>query len=166
MRDIMGMMGKVKEMQAKMEQMQAEIAELQAEGKAGGGLVTLVMSGKGELKSLKIDPSLFKEDDVEILEDLIVAAHKDAKDKAEAAAAEKTKALTAGLPIPPGLLKAALWLLKSLRLTRLGPGHVKFIQYRPVLANHKLKTEFGFTPQFNALEVFERYRAGRPEPDA
>jgi DNA-binding YbaB/EbfC family protein len=102
MRDLMGMMGKVKEMQAKMEQMQVEIAELQAEGKAGGGLVTVVMSGKGELKSLKIDPSLFKEDDVEILEDLIIAAHKDAKDKAEAAAAEKTKALTAGLPIPPG----------------------------------------------------------------
>jgi DNA-binding YbaB/EbfC family protein len=102
MRDIMGMMGKVKEMQAKMEQMQAEIAELQAEGKAGGGLVTVVISGKGELKSLKIDPSLFKEDDVEILEDLSGAAQKDAKDKAEAAAAEKTKALTAGLPIPPG----------------------------------------------------------------
>lgn len=94
MRDIMGMMGKVKEMQAKMEQMQAEIAELTAEGKAGGGLVTVVISGKGDLKSLKIDPSLFKEDDVEILEDLIVAAHKDAKDKAEALAAEKTKALT------------------------------------------------------------------------
>ena len=102
MRDIMGMMGKVKEMQAKMEQMQAEIAELTAEGKAGGGLVTVIISGKGELKSLKIDPSLFKEDDVEILEDLIVAAHKDAKDKAEALAAEKTKQLTAGLPIPPG----------------------------------------------------------------
>jgi DNA-binding YbaB/EbfC family protein len=102
MRDIMGMMGKVKEMQAKMEQMQAEIAELTAEGKAGGGLVTVIISGKGELKSLKIDPSLFKEDDVEILEDLIVAAHKDAKDKAEAVTAEKTKALTAGLPIPPG----------------------------------------------------------------
>jgi nucleoid-associated protein EbfC len=102
MRDIMGMMGKVKEMQAKMEQMQAEIAELTAEGKAGGGLVTVIISGKGELKSLKIDPSLFKEDDVEILEDLIVAAHKDAKDKAEAIAAEKTKELTAGLPIPPG----------------------------------------------------------------
>ncbi|MBY3050674.1 YbaB/EbfC family nucleoid-associated protein [Rhizobium laguerreae] len=102
MRDIMGMMGKVKEMQAKMEQMQAEIAELTAEGKAGGGLVAVVITGKGELKSLKIDPSLFKEDDVEILEDLIVAAHKDANDKAEALAAEKTKALTAGLPIPPG----------------------------------------------------------------
>ena len=63
---------------------------------------TVIISGKGELKSLKIDPSLFKEDDVEILEDLIVAAHKDAKDKAEAIAAEKTKALTADLPIPPG----------------------------------------------------------------
>jgi DNA-binding YbaB/EbfC family protein len=102
MRDIMGMMGKVKEMQAKMEQMQAEIAELRAEGKAGGGLVTATLNGKGELLGLKIDPSLFKEDDVEILEDLIVAAHKDAKDKAEDLAAEKTRQLTAGLPIPPG----------------------------------------------------------------
>lgn len=102
MRDIMGMMGKVKEMQAKMEKMQAEIAELHAEGKSGGGLVTVILNGKGEMQSLKVDPSLFKEEDVEILEDLIVAAHKDAKDKAEAAAAEKTKALTAGLPIPPG----------------------------------------------------------------
>lgn len=102
MRDIMGMMGKVKEMQAKMEKMQAEIAELQAEGKAGGGLVTVTLNGKGEMLGLKVDPSLFKEDDVEILEDLIVAAHKDAKDKAEALAAEKTRELTAGLPIPPG----------------------------------------------------------------
>jgi nucleoid-associated protein EbfC len=102
MRDIMGMMGKVKEMQAKMETMQAEIAALTVEGKSGGGLVTATMNGKGELLGLKIDPSLFKEDDVEILEDLIVAAHKDAKDKAEAVTAEKTKALTAGLPIPPG----------------------------------------------------------------
>ncbi|MGV1913378.1 YbaB/EbfC family nucleoid-associated protein [Agrobacterium vitis] len=102
MRDIMGMMGKVKEMQAKMEKMQQEIASLQVEGKSGGGLVTVTMTGKGELKGLKIDPSLFKEDDVEILEDLIVAAHKDAKDKAEAIAAEKTKDMTAGLPIPPG----------------------------------------------------------------
>ncbi|OLP45361.1 YbaB/EbfC family nucleoid-associated protein [Rhizobium oryziradicis] len=102
MRDIMGMMGKVKEMQAKMEKMQEEIAALEVEGKSGGGLVTVTMTGKGELKGVKIDPSLFKEDDVEILEDLIVAAHKDAKDKAEAIAAEKTKEMTAGLPIPPG----------------------------------------------------------------
>ena len=102
MRDIMGMMGKVKEMQAKMEQMQAEIAALEVQGTSGGGLVTVTLDGKGHMKGLKVDPSLFKEDDVEILEDLIVAAHKDAKDKAEALAAEKTKALTAGLPIPPG----------------------------------------------------------------
>ena len=89
MRDIMGMMGKVKEMQSKMEKMQAEIASLEIEGKSGGGLVTVVLTGKGEMRSIKIDPSLFKEDDVEILEDLIVAAHKDAKDKGEAQAQEK-----------------------------------------------------------------------------
>lgn len=103
MRDIMGMMGKVKEMQEKMEKMQAEIAALEVEGTSGGGLVTVRMSGKGEMLGLKIDPSLFKEDEVEILEDLIVAAHKAAKDRAEALTAEKTKELTAGLPIPPGM---------------------------------------------------------------
>ena len=103
MRDIMGMMGKVKEMQAKMEKMQEEIAALEVSGTSGGGLVSVTLDGKGNLKGLKIDPSLFKEDDVEILEDLIVAAHKDAKDKAEAVMAEKTKEMTAGLPIPPGM---------------------------------------------------------------
>ncbi len=103
MRDIMGMMGKVKEMQAKMEQMQAEIAALEVEGRSGGGLVTVRLNGKGEMLGLKIDPSLMKEDEVEILEDLIIAAHNDAKAKLEAAMAEKTQALTAGLPIPPGM---------------------------------------------------------------
>ena len=103
MRDIMGMMGKVKEMQAKMEQMQADIAALDVEGKSGGGLVSVRLNGKGEMLGLKIDPSLFKEDEVEILEDLIIAAHQDAKGKAEAMAAEKTRELTAGLPIPPGM---------------------------------------------------------------
>lgn len=102
MKDIMGMMGKVKEMQAKMEKMQAEVAALEVEGKAGGGLVTVRMNGKSELLSVKIDPSLFKEDEVEILEDLIIAAHKDARQKAEAETAEKTRAVTAGLPLPPG----------------------------------------------------------------
>ncbi len=102
MKDIMGMMGKVKEMQAKMEKMQAEVAALEIEGRSGGGLVSLRMNGKSELVGLKIDPSLFKEDEVEILEDLIIAAHKDARDKLEAATAEKTKAVTAGLPLPPG----------------------------------------------------------------
>ncbi|MFB2552668.1 YbaB/EbfC family nucleoid-associated protein [Ensifer soli] len=103
MRDIMGMMGKVKEMQAKMERMQEEIAALTVDGTSGGGLVTVTLDGKGNMKRLKIDPSLFKEDDAEILEDLIVAAHADAKGKAEAITAEKTRELTAGLPIPPGM---------------------------------------------------------------
>lgn len=103
MKDIMGMMGKIKDMQAKMERMQEELAEMECEGVAGGGMVSVRLTGKGLMKGLSIDPSMFKEDDVEILEDLIVAAHNDAKAKVEAMMAERTKELTAGLPIPPGM---------------------------------------------------------------
>lgn len=103
MKDIMGMMGKIKDMQSKMERMQEELAELECEGVAGGGMVSVRLTGKGLMKGLSIDPSMFKEDDVEILEDLIVAAHNDAKGKLEATVAERTKELTAGLPIPPGM---------------------------------------------------------------
>jgi len=70
---------------------------------AGGGMVSVRLTGKGLMKGLSIDPSMFKEDDVEILEDLIVAAHNDAKAKVETMMAERTKELTAGLPIPPGM---------------------------------------------------------------
>ena len=103
MRDLMGMMGKVKEMQEKMGQLQEEIAETIVEGTSGGGLVKLTLNGKGVMQGLTIDPSLLKEDEVEVLEDLLVAAHNDAKGKAEAISAEKTAELTAGLPIPPGM---------------------------------------------------------------
>jgi DNA-binding YbaB/EbfC family protein len=103
MKDIMGMMGKLKDMQAKMERMQTEIAELETEGVSGGGMVKVKLAGKGEMLGLSLDPSLFKEDDVEILEDLILAAHNDAKTKLEAAIAAKTREMTAGLPIPPGM---------------------------------------------------------------
>ena len=103
MKDLLGLMGKAKEMQAKFQAMQEEIASMEASGQAGGGLVQVTLSGKFEMKSLKIDPSLFKEDQVEILEDLILAAHNDAKVKLEATMQEKTQALTAGLPIPPGM---------------------------------------------------------------
>ena len=103
MKDLLGLMGKAKEMQAKFQAMQDEIAGMEASGQAGGGLVQVTLSGKFEMKSLKIDPSLFKEDQVEILEDLILAAHNDAKVKLEATMQEKTQALTAGLPIPPGM---------------------------------------------------------------
>jgi len=103
MRDLMGMMGKVKEMQEKMGQMQEEIAQIEVDGVAGGGLVTVTLNGKGVMNGLKVDPSLLKEDEAEILEDLILAAHNDAKSKAESVVAEKTAELTAGLPLPPGM---------------------------------------------------------------
>jgi DNA-binding YbaB/EbfC family protein len=103
MRDIMGMMGKVKEMQEKMGALQEEIAALEVEGTAGGGLVTIRLNGKGHMLGMKVDPSLFREEEIEVLEDLIVAAHNDAKGKAEAETQRKTEALTAGLPLPPGM---------------------------------------------------------------
>ena len=103
MKDIMGMMKGIGEMKAKMEAAQAEIANLTVEGRSGGGLVTVTMSGKGDLKGLKIDPSLFRDDDVEVLEDLLIAAHADAKAKAEEEVARRMQEVTAGLPIPPGM---------------------------------------------------------------
>jgi nucleoid-associated protein EbfC len=103
MKDLLGLMGKAKEMQAKFQALQDEIATIEAVGQAGGGLVTVTLAGKGDMKALKIDPSLFKEDEVEILEDLLLAAHNDAKSKLEAVMQEKTREMTAGLPIPPGM---------------------------------------------------------------
>jgi len=103
MKDLLGLMGKAKEMQAKFQAMQEELTTVEASGQSGGGLVTVTLSGKGEMKSVRIDPSLVKADEAEILEDLIVAAHNDAKAKVEAIMQEKTRELTAGLPIPPGM---------------------------------------------------------------
>ncbi len=103
MKDIMGMMSKVKEMQSKMEGMQAELETMEAQGTSGGGMVTVTLTGKGVMKGVTIDPSLLKEEEAEILEDLIVAAHNQAKESAEELAREKTAELTAGLPIPPGM---------------------------------------------------------------
>ena len=103
MKDLMGMMKGIGEMKAKMEAAQAEIGNLVVEGKAGGGLVTVTLSGKGDLRGIKIDPSLFRDDDVEVLEDLLIAAHADAKGKAEAEVAQRMQDVTAGLPIPPGM---------------------------------------------------------------
>ncbi|MEM1376003.1 MAG: YbaB/EbfC family nucleoid-associated protein [Pseudomonadota bacterium] len=103
MKDLMGLMSKAKEMQQKMADMQAEMETMTAEGTAGGGMVSVTLTGKGQLQGLKIDPSVFKEDDVEILEDLIIAAHGDAKGKIEALMQEKTAEMTSGLPLPPGM---------------------------------------------------------------
>ena len=103
MKDIMGMMKAAGEMKAKMEAMQAELAELVVEGRAGGGMVVVSLSGKGDMRGIKIDPSLLKPEDAEVVEDLIVAAYNDAKGKSEAEAQRKMAEVTAGLPIPPGM---------------------------------------------------------------
>lgn len=103
MKDLLGIMSKVKEMQSKMEQLQAELETIEVDGASGGGLVTVRLSAKGALKSVRIDPSLLNPDEAEIVEDLIVAAHAEARAKGERLVQEKTQALTAGLPIPPGM---------------------------------------------------------------
>lgn len=103
MKDLLGLMGKAKEMQAKFQAMQDEMAALEADGQSGGGLVRVTLSGKGDMKTLRIDPSLLKPEEAEILEDLVVAAHNDAKAKLTALVETKTRELTAGLPIPPGM---------------------------------------------------------------
>ncbi len=103
MADFMGMMKQAQQLQEKMQSLQTEIAAMEATGASGGGLVTVVVDGKGGMKSIRIDPSLAKPDEIEILEDLVVAATRDARGKAETLAEEKMRQLTAGLPLPPGL---------------------------------------------------------------
>jgi nucleoid-associated protein EbfC len=103
MPDFLGLMKQATELKSKMEAMQAELEQLEVEGTAGGGLVVIQVSGKGDLRSVRIDNSLLKPDQKEILEDLIVAAHADARRKLEAMLQEKMQALTGGLPLPPGL---------------------------------------------------------------
>ncbi|BDA82676.1 nucleoid-associated protein [Aureimonas sp. SA4125] len=103
MKDIMGMMKQAKAMQEKMQGLQQEIAEITATGQSGGGLVAVTLNGRGEMSVLKIDPSLAKPDEAEILEDLVIAAHNDAKSKLEAIIQEKTQELTSGLQLPAGL---------------------------------------------------------------
>ncbi|MCB1505345.1 MAG: YbaB/EbfC family nucleoid-associated protein [Hyphomicrobiaceae bacterium] len=103
MKDLMGMMKQVREMQTRMQQMQEELESAEVAGQSGGGLVAVILNGKGDLKKLRIDPSLMKPEETEILEDLIVAAMQDAKGRVEAAMQEKMQAVTGGLPIPPGL---------------------------------------------------------------
>jgi hypothetical protein len=103
MADFLGLMKQAAELKSKMEAMQAELDQIEVEGTAGGGMVTVKMTAKGEVKLVKLDPSLMKPEEKEILEDLIVAAHADARRKAETLLQEKMKSLTGGLPLPPGL---------------------------------------------------------------
>jgi DNA-binding YbaB/EbfC family protein len=103
MPDFLGLMKQATEFKSKMEAMQAELEQLEVEGTAGGGLVVIQLSGKGDLRGARIDETLLKPDQKEIVEDLIVAAHADARRKLEATLQEKMQALTGGLALPPGL---------------------------------------------------------------
>ena len=103
MKDIMGMMKQVGQMQARMQQAQEELAALEVEGQSGAGLVKVALTGKGDMRRVNIDPSLMQPGEAEILEDLVLAAFQDAKSKADAALQEKMASVTGGLPLPPGL---------------------------------------------------------------
>jgi hypothetical protein len=103
MKNFAEMMKQAQALQGRMADMQAELERTLIEGRSGGGMVTVTLSGKGDMASVKIDPALLKPEDAEILEDLVVAAHNDAKAKVEEAMKEKMKGLTGGLPLPPGL---------------------------------------------------------------
>ncbi len=103
MADFLGMMKQAAQMQAKMQEMQAELDKTEVEGQAGGGLVSVTLNAKGDLKGVKLDDSLLKAEEKEILEDLLVTAHADARRKAEAVMQEKMSALTGGLKLPGGM---------------------------------------------------------------
>ena len=101
--DFMGMMKQAAQLQAKMQEMQAELDQIEVEGTAGGGLVTVTLSAKGDLKGVSIDASLLKPEEKQVVADLLIAAHAEARRKAEVLLQEKMKSLTGGLPLPPGL---------------------------------------------------------------
>ncbi|MGK9170737.1 YbaB/EbfC family nucleoid-associated protein [Inquilinus limosus] len=103
MKNLGQMMKQAQEMQAKMAEMQSRLAEIEVPGQAGAGMVSVVLNGKGELRSLKIDPKLADPSEIEVLEDLVVAAFNDAKGKVEAAVQEETQKLMGGLKLPPGM---------------------------------------------------------------
>jgi DNA-binding YbaB/EbfC family protein len=103
MADFLGLMKQAAQLQSKMQAMQAELELIEVEGTAGVGMVAVRLTAKGDLKGVKVDDSLMKPSEKEILEDLLVAAHADAKRRAEAVMQEKMKGLTGGLPLPPSL---------------------------------------------------------------
>jgi DNA-binding YbaB/EbfC family protein len=103
MPDFMGLMKQAAQLQAKMEALQHELDQTEVDGTAGGGVVAVKLTAKGELRAVAIDPSLLKPDEKGILEDLLIAAHADARRKAETLLQDKMGKLTGGLPLPPGM---------------------------------------------------------------
>jgi len=102
MKDLGAMMKQVQQMQSRMQDMQAKLGQMSIVGQSGGGLVKVTLNGKGVLTGTDIDASLLKAEEKEILEDLIVAAHADAKGRLEQMVAEEMKSVTGGLPLPAG----------------------------------------------------------------
>lgn len=103
MKNLGQLMKQAQEMQDKMAEMQDSLVSIEIEGVAGAGLVKVTLNGKGEMRRLHIDPTLASPDEAEILEDLIVAAHNDAKGKIEARVQEETQKLMGSLSLPPGM---------------------------------------------------------------
>ncbi|MBV8096615.1 MAG: YbaB/EbfC family nucleoid-associated protein [Acetobacteraceae bacterium] len=103
MKNLAGLMKQASQMQAKMQEVQAKLESMEREGVAGAGMVSVTLNGRGEMKGIKIDPELLDPSDLEMLHDLIVAAHSDAKGKIEAATAEEMQKLTGGLELPGGM---------------------------------------------------------------
>ena len=103
MKNLGQLMKQAQVVQSKMADMQTKMQDAEVEGSSGGGMVVATVNGKGELKKLKIDPNLADPEDIEVLEDLVVAACVDAKARADAQFEEEMKSLTGGLPLPPGM---------------------------------------------------------------
>jgi DNA-binding YbaB/EbfC family protein len=103
MKGFNSMMKQAQAMQAKMAKMQEDLAEMEMEGSSGGGMVTVTVNGKQEILSLKINPEVVNPDEVDVLEDLVMAAITDARDKASKVMEEEMKKVTGGLGLPPGL---------------------------------------------------------------
>lgn len=103
MKNIAGLMKQAQQMQSKMQEMQTKLEGMELTGEAGAGLVTVTLNGKGDLRKVKIDPKVIDPADAEMLEDLIAAAHRDAKAKIETAAADEMQKVTGGMQLPPGM---------------------------------------------------------------
>ena len=103
MKNLAGLMKQAQQMQSKMEEMQSRLQTMEIVGEAGAGMVRVTMNGKGDLRAIKIDPKIVDPADTEMLEDLIMAAHRDAKTRIEAATAEEMQKVTGGLNLPPGM---------------------------------------------------------------
>ena len=103
MKNLGQMLKQAQAMQAKMAELQAQLDAVEITGSAGGDLVEVTLSGKGEMRRVRIDPSLVQGSETEVIEDLVVAAHNDARAKVEARTAEEMAKITGGLDLPPGL---------------------------------------------------------------